>query len=432
MSAAKKRVWRRLCVALAFNFPAILYRPAGDDKLRPYSRVVQQHHDWTLGEGRTVTHKDATIQTNVGQWERAQDLDAVATSQLRNKETVVFMAHPRVSRFMQLQPGDSRLRHKRKRYKQHLGARRRGIGEIARNARAAASGTSSRTMGSVDIGLAQWRWKQAMRVYGISEHERQLLVRLKANKISKWNPRDHGTTCPHDSCCHEALATVTHVSWECPHAKPLWSRLIEAWESAGLPHDSIKPADFFSLAMPATPAKPWGRMQGEHAADERDVTLLDELHSAAQMVCAHLSASVIGCIWRHMLPALNGEEASIAQVAHWRDEIGRWTTAGSTSGRADGWKAVALAACRSHPVLHEPRSPAPERFDGAARTDTTRSLHPLLRRWFEREPGPWRIGLRCRPGGRARSRCGSEVGGEHGIRQPRHYEQCGRVHGSVT
>lgn len=59
IAAARKCAWLRFCVALVFNFPDMLYRPAEELELRPYSEATQQHHDWNFGEGETITHKDA-------------------------------------------------------------------------------------------------------------------------------------------------------------------------------------------------------------------------------------------------------------------------------------------------------------------------------------------------------------------------------------
>lgn len=96
--------------------------------------------------------------TSTVAFERATELDTTATQQVQSEKQVESMAHPRVSRLVQLWAGERRYQHRRCAYKLRLGARRRETGQRARDARTAA-GSDSDTAVSISQGLGRWRWK---------------------------------------------------------------------------------------------------------------------------------------------------------------------------------------------------------------------------------------------------------------------------------
>ena len=65
-SMAKHRHFRTFCLALLYNFPALVYRSVESGALIAYSTKVHQYHDWLLDRDSTsISHFDTAIEGRV-------------------------------------------------------------------------------------------------------------------------------------------------------------------------------------------------------------------------------------------------------------------------------------------------------------------------------------------------------------------------------
>lgn len=207
-TAPMKRAFQQLCFAILFNFPHMLLQTHGPYLLRPYSQSIQQHHSWQLDERARVEHRDATPLTARHDVTCSAELDNLATSGVKGLEAVCFHATPRFSRLVQLWGGTERWPARRKRYYAFIAVRRRRKGEAARDA-SALTGDG----GPVHRGATALEWSDFKRLAGLNTFERQIAYRLKAGRVSSWNPTTGNLACPMPGCS-SSQASVAHIFWE--------------------------------------------------------------------------------------------------------------------------------------------------------------------------------------------------------------------------
>lgn len=202
------------------------------------------------------------------------------------------------------------MKHRCRRYKLHIGARRRAVGECARGHRGHREN------------------------YGEDGRGRSGSVALET---AAAYVRDHRTR----AAAHVSVEGKQSVGVEHTPLKPVVpTRYLSSWDGGvegtyilGL-HARTEALGSTSSWLGGTgtqqrPARHGRRLQSNYPiyADcvvgqsgcqsptlDGDEVALDEVHDAGQAAWAYMCAATVGCIWRHRLAALNGEQVSVAQL----------------------------------------------------------------------------------------------------------------------
>ena len=299
-----RRAFERLCAALLYNYPELLYRPRREQILRPTTPEIQQHHEWALSsDSTTLVHTDTRSEGTRHLISTMSSCDKAASSDLRRTQ-VTFQAHPRLSRLVQIWGGESRWRPHRKRYYRYVASKRREIG-VANRDRALSA--QVKTDSGVNRGLSKLVWKDIQRIPGLNTYATQTLFRLKANKTPLWNRRDKSTCCPHPQCSRTSRATSQHIFWDCPTARAAWSSFLRRWHKVGISASDDLQEWVFSLEIPDTPRAAWQAIESRLTAQDQEINRCkDELFPVAQLLWRFTAATTIHCIWSARLGRLDG------------------------------------------------------------------------------------------------------------------------------
>ncbi|KAF1336803.1 reverse transcriptase, partial [Globisporangium splendens] len=294
-SGPTRRVFERLCAALVYNFPHLLYRPRRRTLLRPTETALEQHHEWNLDmAASSLTHSDATLHHASRPISTTTSCDVAASLDVPGSATT-FHAHPHLSRLVQVWGGKARWKPNRRRYLLHSAQRRRSIGQAFRDAAIAKQAPEGTGMNQ---GLTLLKWKELYQIPGVSSYCSQTLVRLKANKTPLWNRVAGNLSCPHSRCGSKTTATPQHVFWDCPIARAAWNRHLRQWGNLGFQPTEESQLWIFSLDLLDMPATAWESIR-EHLPPTTTNTdhYLDELFPVAHMLWRHMAATTIHGIW---------------------------------------------------------------------------------------------------------------------------------------
>jgi ribonuclease HI len=299
------RAFERLCAALVYNFPQLLYRPHRTNVLRPYNGQSYRDHEWHLSpEEKTLTHFDTTLTKATHKVQSAIECDRMATKDT-NGHPVQFHAHPCFSRLIQLWGGAQRWAIHRARHRQQVEAVRKQVGEQAREA---AIKKAVHSAGPIWNGMQLVAWNDIHKVPRITVYASQTLLRLKANKLSLWNHANADLSCPHSDCHRLGQTSVQHLFWECPNAKRIWKYFFGLWEKVGITPGQDPVLWIFSLDLPDTPRRAWDairtQLESDHTTNEK---LQDHLYTVAQMLWRYMTASLIHAIWCARLRSMESE-----------------------------------------------------------------------------------------------------------------------------
>ena len=106
---AKRRHFGSFCLALAYNFPSIMYRAPLQGALVVYSAKVNHHHECLLdNRGASLSHFDTGIRGGTTIVDSMLGCDRAATRD--SKIPVHFGAHPALPRVVHLWTGSRRWR----------------------------------------------------------------------------------------------------------------------------------------------------------------------------------------------------------------------------------------------------------------------------------------------------------------------------------
>ncbi|KAF1318320.1 reverse transcriptase, partial [Globisporangium splendens] len=222
-----RRAFERLCSALLYNYPELLYRPHHEQLLRSTTPEIQQHHEWTL-------ETDSTMLVHMDTHEEGQTQD-----------------HHYEFLFVQIWGGEARWKPNRKQYHKYVSTKRRESGLAARDRALFAQEVAE---SGVNRGLGQLKWQDVQRIPGLNTYATQTLFRLKANKIPLWNRNDNSTGCPHLQCSNIRRATSQHIFWDCSTAQAAWSSLLRRCKKVSIRATDDLQLWLFSLELPDTPS----------------------------------------------------------------------------------------------------------------------------------------------------------------------------------
>ena len=98
---AQRRHFGTFCLALLYNFTALVYRSVESGALIAYSTKVHQYHDWFLDRDDTsISHFDTGLEVDV---DPVSSMSACDTAACLNSGTAVhFGAHPTLTRVVHL------------------------------------------------------------------------------------------------------------------------------------------------------------------------------------------------------------------------------------------------------------------------------------------------------------------------------------------
>jgi hypothetical protein len=311
-TAPSLRSFQRLCFALLYNYPQLLFRPASPTLLWPYNTGIQQHHEWHLTHTHTLKHYDATLLTAKHQVETSSDLDTAASADVQSAERIRFHAHPATSRLVQVWGGERRWTASRRRYMCHITKRRAEQGQEARN-RTAALPTCSKALSTpMQAGLSTLKWSRIQRLTGLNTYERQLLYRLKAGKLSLWNHRDSNVACPSAQCSATHIANSSHVFWECPEAEALWRPTLNSWQGIGLDLTGHAEQAIFGFRLLDAPKMAWKLMTEVAKNVQLHEQHQDLVFPMAEVLWQYYCGSTITNIWRFRNLLMNEDAPSRA------------------------------------------------------------------------------------------------------------------------
>lgn len=310
-TAPSLRSFQRLCFALLYNFPHLLYRPHREHVLRPYSTEVKQHHEWLLQGVDTLIHYDATMLASTHKVRTSADLDKAGSRDVLNTKSVKFHAHPSKSRLVQVWGGECRWKISRKRYKRFCSEPRTTMGRQRRDATAAYPENDTGASALVLQGLKELSWHRLHRIPGMNTYERQVIYKLKAGKISSWNFRDENRSCPVALCDTTANATALHIFWECPQAQTRWRRMLAQWERLGLFLTDRFAIAIFSLTIPNAPMHAWNQIQDVLLEKDVRADLQDHIFPMASLLWRYMCGANLAAIWRQRNQLLNDGGTSI-------------------------------------------------------------------------------------------------------------------------
>lgn len=117
LTPATRRIVRRVCLAMIFNFPGLLCRPSGESHLVPYDREVRLYHDWRLRGDTTLEHYKVTLLTATTHFTRADELPSMAARQARQRLPVQMHGHSRLSPLVQVWGGNRPWRNSRRAFR---------------------------------------------------------------------------------------------------------------------------------------------------------------------------------------------------------------------------------------------------------------------------------------------------------------------------
>jgi ribonuclease HI len=307
-TAPSIRSFQRLCFALLYNFPQLLFRPTRFLQLEPYDARIQQHHEWRLEGPNSLQHYDATILTGVHGVHRSSELGVVAAQDSRNRGPVLFHAHPWFTRLVQIYGGHQRWTVSRRHLKRYLARKRNEVGRAQRDKDSESSAQPVQSQFS--SGLKQLKWIQVHKLIGMNTYERQLIFRLKAGKISTWNHRDGNKTCPYPSCRSPGDASLEHIFWTCPQAQAVWQPMLSQWTRLGVTLADDPAADVFSLQLPTAPIHAWQLMGNSQAHGALAHELQDALFPAAQTLWQFMCGTTIASVWYHRISEIHDHQDS--------------------------------------------------------------------------------------------------------------------------
>ncbi|KAF1318316.1 reverse transcriptase, partial [Globisporangium splendens] len=238
-----RRAFERLCSALLYNYPELLYRPHHEQLLRSTTPEIQQHHEWTL-------ETDSTMLVHMDTHEEGQTQD-----------------HHYEFLFVQIWGGEARWKPNRKQYHKYVSTKRRESGLAARDRALFAQEVAE---SGVNRGLGQLKWQDVQRIPGLNTYATQTLFRLKANKIPLWNRNDNSTGCPHLQCSNIRHATSQHIFWDCSTAQAAWSSLLRRCKKVSIRATDDLQLWLFSLELPDTPSAAWQAIETKITAQEQE------------------------------------------------------------------------------------------------------------------------------------------------------------------
>ncbi|KAF1316300.1 reverse transcriptase, partial [Globisporangium splendens] len=253
------------------------------------------NHEWHLNTSEaTLTHVDTTLVKATHTVHSAMDCDIMATRDL-NGQKVLFYAHPRFTRVVQLWGGNGRYNTTRSFNLRQVAATRTQIGKDTRDA---AVNKAVRTAGSLWFGLQLIQWSELHNIPGITVYTAQTLLQLKANRLSMWNYEKADLSSSNPECSQVVQSSVRHLFWECPKAKLVWNYFYALWTKIGITPGHDPAFWIFSLDLPDTPRHAWTTIKrhiiGHKLSNEH---LQDHLYPVAHMLCRYMSSSLIHAIW---------------------------------------------------------------------------------------------------------------------------------------
>ncbi|KAG2772778.1 hypothetical protein PC129_g19895 [Phytophthora cactorum] len=150
-------------------------------------------------------------------------------------------------------------------------------------------------------------WKRLQTTEGLSQYQKQNMVRLKAWKLYLWRNADHGVSCAGDLCQDEKGGGQAHLVWECPDAQAFWVNWLRRW---GLTEREVSDGgaasalgSIFSFRCQDLPTWliEWGRSQEE--------AVWEVLFDVANEMWVRGCAATVTAIWRRNVERVHPEGA---------------------------------------------------------------------------------------------------------------------------
>ncbi|CAI5704134.1 unnamed protein product [Peronospora farinosa] len=125
---AKRRHYGTFCLALLYNFLALVYGPVELGSLIAYSTKVHQYHNWLIDrDGTSISQFDTGMAGGVATVSSMAACDTAAG--LDSGTSLHFGAHPTLTRVVHLWAGRRRWRPQRQKLKQIVFRKRRDEGK---------------------------------------------------------------------------------------------------------------------------------------------------------------------------------------------------------------------------------------------------------------------------------------------------------------
>nr|KAE8946346.1 hypothetical protein PF009_g4031 [Phytophthora fragariae] len=252
---------------------AVTYFTTDDTHVPVTFQVTADRHFLSNVQGSAAT-EPVTLESH-------RDLVAAMQTEVGPTTTITeVLPHPRLARLVCLWAGKRRWKTPRRICKAKLRIRAEAKGTAIAATR---QGRWAEMSKDAAAGITALAWKRIRRVVGLNPWGEQILLRIKLQAVSLFNPVTAGLGCPHADCVRLDRIDLHHVFWGCPAATELRASLINRWKSAGVKRTDFEEA-IFSLTLQGTPtgiARATGRIVAELPADQ-----IEELGDAIEKATA--------------------------------------------------------------------------------------------------------------------------------------------------
>ncbi|KAE9269165.1 hypothetical protein PR003_g31221, partial [Phytophthora rubi] len=268
---------------------AVTYFTADDTHVPVTCQVTADRHFLSNVQGSAAT-EPVTLESH-------RDLVAAMQTEVGPTTTITeVLPHPRLARLVCLWAGKRRWKTPRRIFKAKLRIRAEAKGTAIAATR---QGRWAEMSKDAAAGITVLAWKRIRRVVGLNPWGEQILLRIKHQAVSLFNPVTAGIGCPHADCVRLDRIDLHHVFWGCPAATELRASLINRWKSAGVKRTDFEEA-IFSLTLQGTPtgiARATGRIVAELPADQIE-ELGDAIEKATASCWSIGAAQYLLAVWR--------------------------------------------------------------------------------------------------------------------------------------
>lgn len=160
-SRAAIRLFERFCLALVYNYPELLQRPAEPGTLLAYEPAAHTHHDWRLSDSsEQLLHYDAGMHCSTTTTESMHACEMAATSLLRQR--VLLKPHPALTRLVSIRSGRRRWQLRRTALMKVITTEARAEGEKLRD-----KATNHPSHAIVSLGTDTLSWTDIRTIHSL-------------------------------------------------------------------------------------------------------------------------------------------------------------------------------------------------------------------------------------------------------------------------